>query len=65
MSELAWWAYRHINGTIQVKRYFSREDLTEADESPFVSERTDVFHADDREAAEEKAKELLTIRKDN
>jgi hypothetical protein len=33
---IEWWAYIHINGKLQVKRYFSTEDLAEATASPFV-----------------------------
>jgi hypothetical protein len=46
-----WWGYLHTNGTIQAKRYFSQQDLEEADESPFVKNSFGPFKADDREDA--------------
>ena len=33
-----WYAYKHINGTIHPKRFFSKEDVIEATASDFVSE---------------------------
>lgn len=48
-----WWAYLHINGGIHLKRYFSADDLKDADESPFVAARTQPFYADNRKQAEE------------
>jgi len=46
-----WWGYRHMNGSIQVKRFFSDLDLTEADESPFVRKVFQPFEAKDRQDA--------------
>ena len=37
-SKLAWWGYRHINGTTHLKRYFGPDDITEAENSIFVEE---------------------------
>jgi len=54
-----WWAYRHTNGTIQLKRYLGIEDFADADESPFVAHRTDRFLASDRAEAMAKAEEML------
>lgn len=31
-----WWGYVHVNGSLHVKRYFSPEDINEANDSPFV-----------------------------
>ena len=31
-----WWGYVHTSGSLHVKRYFSQEDIDEADASPFV-----------------------------
>ena len=59
MSDIRWWAYLHTNGHVQLKRYLSEEDLLEADESPFVQERTESFEANNREEAEVIAKEKL------
>jgi len=58
-----WYGYLHINGNKQVKRYFSREDIFEADGSPFVKRTTDAFEAENREDAEKKATELLGVKK--
>jgi len=33
---LWWWGYKHVNGSLQVKRYFDPLDLKEAHQSPFV-----------------------------
>ena len=46
-----WWGYLHTNGSIQVKRYFDRRDLEEAEESPFVSSYCPPFDAENREEA--------------
>lgn len=53
MSEdsLMWWGYIHTNETIQIKRYFSHEDIIEAKESPFVKEYYGPFEADSRRDA--------------
>ena len=59
MSTLQWWAYRHINGTIQVKRYFDARDLEDARESDFVKLYTLPFDADSREDAIKIAEDLL------
>jgi len=48
---MKWWGYLHINGNIQVKRFFSDLDLEEAYESPFVKEVFIPFEADNREEA--------------
>jgi hypothetical protein len=50
-----WWAYLHIEGTIQVKRYFSPLDIQEAQESDFVQLVMQPFAATDREDALAKA----------
>lgn len=46
-----WWGYKHINGSFQVKRYFSPLDLKEARESPFVRKVFDKFTAKNRQDA--------------
>lgn len=50
-NKLEWWGYRHTNGNLQAKRYWSDDDLQDADESPFVAKRTHVFLASSREEA--------------
>lgn len=52
-NKLLWWGYKHINGSYQVKRFFDREDIAEAMESPFCSIISGVFYADSREEAME------------
>lgn len=36
-EKILWFAYRHIDGTLHAKRYFSEQDIKEAQESPFVA----------------------------
>jgi len=50
-NKFQWWGYRHTNGNLQAKRYFDKRDLDDADESPFVAKRTQVFMASSREEA--------------
>jgi hypothetical protein len=57
---ISWWAYRHINGAILVKRYFDERDIEEALESPFVDEVIGPFHADNAEQARAWAKLKLS-----
>lgn len=54
-----WWGYLHINGSIQVKRYFDQRDTDEAEESPFVDKVVYPFDAVDRQDALKQAKEIL------
>jgi hypothetical protein len=46
-----WWGYVHMNGSIQVKRYFDLRDLDEARESDFVARVFVPFLAQDRQSA--------------
>jgi len=57
--KMQWWGYLHTNGSIQVKRFFSQQDITEASESPFVSMAYGPIEAIDREDAIKKLKEVL------
>ena len=50
-TDLRWWAYLHTNGSIQVKRYFSQLDITEAQESSFVVLTHGPFTAESVEEA--------------
>ena len=66
-----WWGYIHTNKSIQVKRYFSKLDTDEANESPFVSKVYGPFKAKDRADAIEiirkkyiKTKQVIVMRKD-
>lgn len=54
-----WWGYLHINGKIQVKRYFDQRDIDEARESEFVTAVTWAFDAINREDALKKAEVIL------
>lgn len=54
-----WWGYRHVNGTLQVKRYFDQEDILDARDSPFVARVVGPFEASSREDAIEKAEQEL------
>lgn len=54
MDKLVWWGYIHTNGKLQIKRFFGKEDLTEAAESPFVVRVIGPVDADTREEAENK-----------
>jgi len=46
-----WWGYIHVNGKLQVKRFFDQRDIDEAYESDFVSHVFHPFFAKDREDA--------------
>jgi hypothetical protein len=56
-----WWGYRHVSGTIQVKRVYYDYDLCvqEAILSPFVDKIVHKFNADSREEAIEYVKDQL------
>jgi hypothetical protein len=46
-----WWGYKHISGTYQVKRYFDRRDIDDANESSFCEIVFPPFYAENREEA--------------
>jgi hypothetical protein len=46
-----WWGYLHTSGTLQAKRYFSKLDTDEAEESPFCQQVIYPFEAENREEA--------------
>ena len=50
-KKLMWWGYLHINGTIHLKRYFSKLDIQDAKMSSFVKYTVQPFEADNREKA--------------
>ena len=54
-----WWGYRHVNGDIQVKRFFGDRDIEEARESGFVAATCGPFMAKDRQGALGVAEERL------
>lgn len=51
MSKLQWWGYRHITGTISLKRYWDKRDIQDALESDFVVNVYGPFEADTRDEA--------------
>ncbi len=59
ITKLKWWGYKHVNGSLQVKRYFDYLDLQEARESDLVEVTVGPFLASGREEALEKLKESL------
>jgi hypothetical protein len=50
-SKVMWWGYRHINGTLHLKRFHSQASVDEAYESDFVEDVLDPFPAENREEA--------------
>lgn len=50
-SKLQWWGYRHINNSVQAKRFFTSVDISEAMESDMVYDVVGPFLAKDREEA--------------
>jgi len=56
-----WWGYVHKNGTVQAKRYFGPEDISEAEESPFCVEIVGPFEAYDRDDAIAIIKQKLNL----
>jgi len=56
-----WWGYLHINGSIQVKRFFDQLDIDDAEKSPFVEKITSVFEASNRDEAIRIAKQSLGL----
>lgn len=59
-QKLQWWGYKHTSGTYQAKRFFDEEDLTEANESPFVAELVYPFYAENRDEALKIVRESTT-----
>jgi hypothetical protein len=59
MNDLEWWAYMHVNGHVQVKRYFHHSDISHAQNSTFCKQTIGPFKAADRDAAVLHANEVL------
>ena len=60
ITEIEYYSYLHINGSIHVKRYFGdRGDLDEAIESDFVAIVVGPFVAKTRTDAQLKARKLI------
>jgi hypothetical protein len=51
IDQSKWWGYLHVNGTLQVKAYYSVSQIEDAEESPFVKTIILPFKADTREEA--------------
>lgn len=51
MAELQWWGYLHVNGTVQVKRYFDERAIEDALASDFVIRVVWPFVAENRDDA--------------
>jgi len=58
-NSIRWWGYIHENGSLQVKRYFGPEDISEAWESPFVMKVFGPWAVNSREEALEKLKKSI------
>ncbi len=58
-AAMKWWAYLHTSGVnnIHVKPYMGVEDITEAQQSPFVARICPPFDAEGPEAARRHAEE--------
>jgi hypothetical protein len=57
-----YWAYRHVNGHIKVKLYhdeFGKDEIDQAEESPFVDYVLGPYVAENRQDAERIALEKL------
>jgi len=54
-KEPCWYGYIHINGNLQIKRYFVASDIIKAKESHFVSDVTPKIESMSREDAVKKA----------
>ena len=50
-NKLQWWGYKHVSGTYQAKRYFDKQDIDEAYQSPFCDIVVGPFLASDRDEA--------------
>tara|TARA_R110000772_G_scaffold45089_1_gene103438 strand:+ start:18 stop:242 length:225 start_codon:yes stop_codon:yes gene_type:complete len=51
MEKNLWWGYIHTSGTVHAKRYFSEQDIIEANQSPFCDLVSGPWLATDREEA--------------
>ena len=56
-----WWGYLHVDGSVQVKRFFDQRDIDEAVHSAFVARVTGRFEAKNRQDAEEKAVKMMGL----
>lgn len=56
-----WWGYVHTDKSLHLKRYYSKQDIDEAYESPFVMSVHGPWEAKSREDAEQKLKKELVL----
>lgn len=59
-----WWGYRHVNGSLQAKRFFVELDIQEAEESEFCETVFQPFEAGNREEALAHIKNIIREQKD-
>ena len=59
MRKLKFWGYLHISGTIQIKRWFSDLDITEAKQSDFVKYVAGPIETDDFAEARKKLTDMI------
>ncbi len=60
MTKQKFWGYKHINGTLHLKRYigdFAKDAVEDAYNSDFVGDVLDPFEAETREEAAKKLKD--------
>ena len=57
--DLYWYGYRHIDGSLHVKRYSDFGDIIEASNSDLVDQVCAKFKADSREEAMRKISSIL------
>ncbi len=62
--DIQWWGYLHINGAVQTKRYFGKQDIREAMESDFVAQTVGPFNALNRGQAVARVMHLLKLNKE-
>lgn len=58
-----WWGYKLKNGEIKSRRYFGQDDITEAEQSPFVEDVYGEFECDTKEDADRILKKAFELRK--
>ena len=60
--QLKWWAYRHTNGQIFVKRFFSEDQLDDAFDSPFVEDVAGPWECSRAEATQKATRALKVLK---
>ena len=49
---MKWYAYRHVNDSLHIRRYWDQGDIQECIESPFVKDVTQAYDAETHNEAE-------------